>query len=104
MIMQNSVTVGTSTLRGLRCRRFGTARPGVTVFYDRFYAYIYFCILEVNRGSYGIAVQWGQTVPNIINRQGDGICPFEAAVLHIQDPQTALTAIREKMVQMNITL
>lgn len=41
---------------------------------------------------------------NIINRQGSGICPFEAAVLHIHDPQTALTAIREKMVQMNITL
>lgn len=43
-------------------------------------------------------------VDNIINRQGTGICPFEAAVLHIQDSQTALTAIREKMAQMNITL
>ena len=43
-------------------------------------------------------------VDNIINRQGTGICPFEAAVLHIQDPHTALTAIREKMAQMNITL
>ena len=46
----------------------------------------------------------GILVDNIINRQGTGICPFEAAVLHIQDPQTALTAIREKMAQMNITL
>lgn len=34
--MQNSVTVGICTLRGLRCRRFGTARPGVTVFYRPF--------------------------------------------------------------------
>lgn len=46
----------------------------------------------------------GTLVDNIINRQGTGICPFEAAVLHIQDPQTALTAIREKMVQMHISL
>ena len=43
-------------------------------------------------------------VDNIINRQGTGICPFEAAVLHIQDPQTALTAIREKMAELNIRL
>lgn len=43
-------------------------------------------------------------VDHIINRQGTGICPFEAAVLHIHDPQTALAAIREKMAQMNITL
>ena len=47
---------------------------------------------------------YGTLVDNIINRQGTGICPFEAAVLHIQDPRAALTAIREKMAQMNITL
>ena len=46
----------------------------------------------------------GILVDNIINRQGTGICPFEAAVLHIQDPQTALSAIREKMAQMHISL
>ena len=46
----------------------------------------------------------GSLVDHIINRQGTGICPFEAAVLHIHDPQAALTAIREKMAQMNITL
>ena len=46
----------------------------------------------------------GILVDNIINRQGTGICPFEAAVLHIHDPRTALTAIREKMAQMNISL
>ena len=46
----------------------------------------------------------GTLVDNIINRQGTGICPFEAAVLHIHDPQAALTAIREKMAQMHITL
>lgn len=36
-------------------------------------------------------------VPGIINRAGDGPCPFEAAVLHIQDPEEALEAIRAKM-------
>lgn len=46
----------------------------------------------------------GTLVDNIINRQGTGICPFEAAVLHINDPETALTAIREKMAQMHISL
>ena len=35
----------------------------------------------------------------IINRRGTGPCPFEAAVLDIQDPQKALAAIRRKMEQ-----
>lgn len=46
----------------------------------------------------------GILVDNIINRQGTGICPFEEAVLNIQTPEEALTAIREKMEKMNITL
>lgn len=52
----------------------------------------------------GIAHSCGQLVDNIINRQGTGICPFEEAVLTITEPGEALTAIREKMAQMNITL
>ena len=43
-------------------------------------------------------------VPNIINRRGDGICPFEAAVLEITDPQEAKAAIRRKMEEMGITI
>ena len=52
----------------------------------------------------GIAHSCGKLVDNIINRQGTGICPFEAAVLHIHTPEEALIAIRAKMAQMNITL
>lgn len=52
----------------------------------------------------GILVQYGQAVPNIINRKGDGICPFEEAVLHIQDAPSAYLAIRRKMQELNIAL
>lgn len=40
-------------------------------------------------------------VDGIINRKGTGPCPFEEAVMAITDPGEALTAIRNKMAQMN---
>lgn len=52
----------------------------------------------------GIGIAYDSLVENIINRQGNGICPFEEAVLQIETPEEALRAIRAKMVQMNITL
>ena len=52
----------------------------------------------------GIIVMSDSLVDNIINRQGTGICPFEAAVLQIHDPEEAYRAIREKMTQMHIIL
>ena len=48
----------------------------------------------------GIAADAGQLVDGIINRKGTGPCPFEAAVLEIDTPTEALTAIRNKMAQM----
>ena len=48
----------------------------------------------------GIAAHWGTLVEGIINRRGTGPCPFEAAVMDIQDSDEALTAIRRKMEQM----
>ena len=45
--------------------------------------------------EHGIGVSAGTFVPGIINRKGDGPCPFEAAVMDIRDPREALTAIRE---------
>ena len=51
-----------------------------------------------------IAASQDKLVPNIINRAGTGICPFEEAVLNIHTPEEALAAIRAKMAQMNITL
>lgn len=53
---------------------------------------------------HGIAASQDKLVPNIINRAGTGICPFEEAVLNIHTPAEALTAIRKKMEQMHITL
>lgn len=52
--------------------------------------------------AHGISVHYDTLVPNIINRAGDGICPFEAAVMDISDPQSAYAAILQKMAQMQI--
>lgn len=50
--------------------------------------------------AHGIAAYPGTLVEGIINRQGTGPCPFEAAVLEISDPASALEAIRAKRIQM----
>lgn len=55
--------------------------------------------IEVLR-QHGIEVQWEREVPGIINRAGDGPCPFEAAVWQIGEPTQALEAIRCKQQQM----
>lgn len=52
--------------------------------------------------SAGIRAEYGKLTDHIINRRGDGICPFEAAVMEITAPAEALRAIREKMAEMNI--
>ena len=57
--------------------------------------------LEVLRNA-GIYVEYEQAVPHIINRKGDGICPFEAAVLDMEEPSLAYEAIRNKMKQMKL--
>ncbi len=50
--------------------------------------------------AHGIRVGADSFVTGIINRTGTGPCPFEAAVMEIQDPETALIAIRNKRRQM----
>ncbi len=52
--------------------------------------------------EHGITVEYDNLAENIINRQGDSICPFEAAVLDIVDPMVAYKTIRRKMSEMNI--
>ena len=47
--------------------------------------------------AHGIAVSYESLVPNILNRRGDGICPFEEAVMDIEDPHSAYAAILKKM-------
>lgn len=51
-----------------------------------------------------IIVEYESLVENIINRKGDGICPFESAVLCENNPQKAYEIIRAKMKEMNITI
>ncbi len=53
---------------------------------------------------YGIQAEYGTLVDHIQNRAGDGICPFENAVLHIQDRHEAYIAIRKRMDVMHITI
>ncbi len=57
--------------------------------------------LEVLKAN-GIDAEYDTLVPNIINRKGDGICPFERTVMEIDDPETALTRIKMKLKEMNI--
>lgn len=54
--------------------------------------------------SHGIITRYDLLVDHIINRKGDGICPFESAVLDILEPDAAFEVIREKMRQMDISL
>lgn len=50
--------------------------------------------------SHGIYAEAHTLTDGIINRQGTGPCPFEAAVMDIPDAQSALAAIRSKLAQM----
>ena len=54
--------------------------------------------------AYGIPVSYGVLTENIINRRGDGICPFEEAVLAALTPKAAYLAILDKMRELNIEL
>ena len=54
--------------------------------------------------EHGISVQYGKKVHNIINRKGDGVCPFEVAVMEMTEPVKAYDAILHKMQEMNITI
>lgn len=48
----------------------------------------------------GLYVEYNKLVPNIINRKGDGICPFEEAVLNVEDKEKAFKIIMDKIEQM----
>lgn len=56
-------------------------------------------VLESN----GIKAEYENLVDNIINRKGDGICPFEAAVIDVTDPNKAYKKILAQMEEMNIS-
>lgn len=69
---------------------------GVKVVYARIISQPAAEVLE----HHGITVEADLLVDGIINRKGTGPCPFEAAVMEIDDAQEALCAIRNKMAQM----
>ena len=123
-VLTDGTTVYTSTLRGVKplvqFLENGTIPPGFTAadkVVGKATAYLY-VLLGVSAiyaqiisepaiaalQAEGIPVQYEQKVPNIINRKGDGICPFEAAVMGIVDPMTAYDAILHKMQEMNIAI
>ena len=75
-------------------------RLGVSAVYARIISQPAVVVLQ----AHGIRVEYEKIVPNIINRRGDGICPFEAAVMEISEPNEAYRAILRKMQEMNIPI
>ena len=47
--------------------------------------------------KYGIGYSCGRLTPVIINRKGDGACPMENAVEHLEEPAAAREAIRKTL-------
>ncbi len=61
------------------------------------------CALELLRER-GVVVEYATLVEHVVNRTKDGICPFEEAVLSLDDDQAAYRAIVTKMQELHITL
>jgi len=51
-----------------------------------------------------IVVEYETLVDYIVNRNRDGVCPFEKAVLEIREKTEAYNAIRAKMDELNIKI
>ncbi|MBR2889207.1 MAG: DUF1893 domain-containing protein [Oscillospiraceae bacterium] len=71
---------------------------GVRAVYARVMSQSALAVLE----RHGITAEYDSLADHIINRAGDGVCPFEAAVLDIHDPNEARRAILSKMERMGI--
>ena len=54
--------------------------------------------------SHGITAEYQQLAENIINRSGDGICPFEAAVISCSNAKGAYLLIRTQIERMGIRI
>ena len=50
--------------------------------------------------KHNIATSHDLLVPRILNRKRDGLCPLEASVSGISDPDAALTAMRKRIAEM----
>lgn len=66
---------------------------------------IFACIITKSAitllNDFGITVEYDKAVVNIINRHGSGICPFDTAVLGINDIDAACKIICEKSKKLN---
>lgn len=49
----------------------------------------------------GIELAFGTLVPRIQNRQGDGLCPMESAVIDITDADEAYRVLQRKLASLN---
>jgi len=50
--------------------------------------------------AHGILHSCGEQVPLILNRSGDGMCPLEASVVDIEDPQQGYAALLARIEQL----
>ncbi len=50
--------------------------------------------------SSGVLFEYKTLAEKIINRNGDGICPMESAVIGINEPKKALIAIEKKIMEL----
>ena len=50
--------------------------------------------------KYKISYSFGERVPFIKNRRGDGMCPLEQAVVGIDDPEDGFAAIMQRVAEM----
>lgn len=47
--------------------------------------------------NYNISYEYDELTQNIINRNGDGICPTEETVKNISDPKEEFAALKNKL-------
>lgn len=71
---------------------------GVTAVYARVISRSALQLLQ----QHGITAEYDTLAENIINRKGDGICPFEAAVLNVDDPEEAFRVICHKRQELSM--
>ncbi len=50
--------------------------------------------------AHNVKVSYGQVIDAISNRAGDGICPMERTVMNIEEPEEALTALKETLTRL----
>ena len=67
---------------------------------------VYACVISKPAfkvlSEHGIFVEYGMLTEYIVNRKGDGVCPFEEAVMDVKTPKQAQTVILKKLNEMSV--